>query len=123
MAAKMAYEAAGIGPEDVDFVELPDNSSWHYLQYPETLGFWGAGETERMLDKGETGLGGKLPINTSGGIASSGEAVGAQGLAQIYEAVLQLRGQAGARQVKDAKVGMTQTYGQMGNSASSILKV
>jgi len=76
-----------------------------------------------MLDKGETSLGGKLPINTSGGIASSGEAVGAQGLAQIYEAVLQLRGQAGARQVKDAKVGMTQTYGQMGNSASSILKV
>jgi len=123
MAAKMAYEAAGIGPKDVDFVELPDNSSWHYLQYPETLGFWGPGETERMLDKGETGLGGKLPINTSGGIASSGEAVGAQGLAQIYEAVLQLRGQAGARQVKDAKVGMTQTYGQMGNSASSILKV
>ena len=56
MAAKMAYEAAGIGPGDVDFVELPDNSSWHYLQYPETLGFWGPGESERMLEKGETGL-------------------------------------------------------------------
>jgi acetyl-CoA acetyltransferase len=123
VAAQMAYKAAGIGPEDVDFVELPDNSSWHYLQYPETLGFWGPGETERMLDEGQTGLNGKLPINTSGGIASFGEAVGAQGLCQIYEAVIQLRGQAGDRQVKGAKVGMTQTYGQMGNSATAILKV
>jgi acetyl-CoA acetyltransferase len=123
VAARMAYEAAGVGPEDIDFVELPDNSSWHYLQYPETLGFWGPGETERMLDEEQTGLGGKLPINTSGGIASFGEAVGAQGLAQIYEVVLQLRGQGGQRQVKDAKVGMTQTYGQLGNSATTILKV
>jgi acetyl-CoA acetyltransferase len=122
-AARMAYETAGIGPQDVDFVELPDNSSWHYLQYPESLGFWGPGETERMLDEEQTGLGGKLPINTSGGIASFGEAVGAQGLLQIYEAVLQLRGQAGQRQVKDAKVGMTQTYGQLGNSATTILKI
>ncbi|HMK65612.1 MAG TPA: hypothetical protein VK564_07435 [Thermodesulfobacteriota bacterium] len=123
VAARMAYESAGIGPEDIDFVELPDNSSWHYLQYPETLGFWGPGETERMLDEEQTGLGGKLPINTSGGIASFGEAVGAQGLLQIYEVVQQLRGQAGERQVQGAKVGMTQTYGQLGNSASAILKI
>jgi acetyl-CoA acetyltransferase len=123
VAARMAYETAGIGPEDIDFVELPDNSSWHYLQYPETLGFWGPGQTERMLDEEKTGLNGKLPINTSGGIASFGEAVGAQGLLQIYEVVTQLRGQAGDRQVKGAKVGMTQTYGQMGNSATTILKI
>ncbi len=122
-AARMAYEMAGIGPEDIDFVELPDNSSWHYLQYPETLGFWNPGETERMLDEEQTGLNGKLPINTSGGIASFGEAVGAQGLLQIYEAIVQLRGQAGDRQVKNAKVGMTQTYGQMGNSATAIFKI
>jgi len=76
-----------------------------------------------MLDEEKTGLNGKLPINTSGGIASFGEAVGAQGLLQIYEVVTQLRGQAGDRQVKNAKVGMTQTYGQMGNSATTILKI
>ena len=122
-SSQMAYKAAGIGPENIDFLEVPDNSSWHYLQYPETLGFWGPGETDRMLDEQATGLGGKLPINPSGGIASFGEAVGATGLAQVCEITQQLRGQSGDRQVKGAKVGMGQTYGQLGNSASVILKV
>ncbi len=123
MSAKMAFEQAGIGPEDIDFVEIPDNSSWHYLQYPETMGFWGPGETDRMLDEEATGIGGKLPINPSGGIASFGEAVAATGLLQVYELVTQLRGQAGARQVEGAKAGMAQTYGQLGNSAATILKI
>ncbi len=123
MSAKMAFEKAGIEPEDVDFVELPDNSSWHYLQYLETIGFCKPGEADRMLDKGETLIGGKLPVCPSGGASSSGEAVAAQGLAQVHELVVQLRGQAGDRQVKGAKVGMAQTYGMLGNSAAAILKV
>ena len=121
-SARMAYAMAGIGPKDVDFVELPDNSSWHYLQYLETLGFCGPGEADRLVEKGETLLGGKLPVCPSGGASSFGEAVASQGLLQIYELVMQLRGHAGDRQVKHAKVGMSQTYGMLGNSAAAILK-
>lgn len=123
MSAQMAYEQSGIGPEDIDFVELPDNSSWHYLQYLETLGFCGPGEAERLLESGDTALGGKIPVCPSGGASSFGEAVSAQGLLQIYELVIQLRRQAGARQVHGAKVGMSQTYGMLGNSAATILKI
>jgi len=122
-ASRMAYQQAGIGPEEVDFVELPDNSSWHYLQYLETLGFCGPGEADQLLDSGQTMIGGKLPVCPSGGASSYGEAVAAQGLLQINELVLQLRGQAGARQVAGAKIGMAQTYGMLGNSATAILKV
>lgn len=123
MSARMAFEQAGIGPEDVDFVEVPDNSSWHYLQYLETMGFCGPGEAEQLLDEGETIIGGKLPVCPSGGASSFGEAIAAQGLLQICDLVEQLRGQAGPRQVEGAKVGMAQTYGQLGNSASAILKI
>ena len=123
MSARMAFEQAGIGPEDVDFVEVPDNSSWHYLQYLETMGFCGPGEADQLLDEGETIIGGKLPVCPSGGASSFGEAIAAQGLLQIYDLVEQLRGQAGPRQVEGAKVGMAQTYGQLGNSASAILKI
>lgn len=122
MAAKMAYEKAGVGPEDIDFVELADNSSWHYLQYPETLGFCGPGEADQLLDEDAFQIGGKLPVCPSGGVASFGESLSAQGLAQICEVVWQLRGDAGARQVEGAKVGMGQTYGMFGNSACAILK-
>ena len=122
MSAKMAYEMAGIGPKDLDFVELPDNSSWHYLQYIETLGLCGPGEADRLLDEGETMIGGKIPVCPSGGAAAFGEAIAAQGLAQICELVEQLRGDCGARQVEGAKVGMSQTYGMLGNSAAAILK-
>jgi len=123
VAAKMAFEQAGIGPEDVDFVELPDNSSWHYLQYIETMGFCSPGEAERLLDEGATQIGGSLPICPSGGSASFGEAVAAQGLAQVCELVWQLRGQAGARQVEGARVGMSEVYGAQGNNSAAILKV
>lgn len=122
-ASRQAYEMAGIGPEDVDIVELPDNSSWHYLQYLETCGFCGEGEAEKMLREGETKIGGKLAVCPSGGFSSSGEAIGAQAVLQVAEVVLQLRGQCGSRQVKNAKVGMAQTYGLMGNSGTTILKV
>jgi len=118
----MAYEQSGIGPEDVDFLELPDNSSWHYLQYLEILDFAKPGEADKLLWDGETMIGGKIPTCPSGGLASFGEASAAQGALQIYELVKQLRGDAGERQVKNAKVGMAQTYGAGGNSATVILK-
>ena len=117
----MAYEQAGIGPKDVDFVEVPDNSSWHYLQYLETMGLCEPGEADHLLDKGETILGGRLPVCPSGGASSFGEAVSAQGLLQIYELVDQLRGSAGDRQVEGARIGMAQTYGMLGNSSTAIL--
>ena len=122
-SAQMAYKMAGVGPEDLDFVEVPDNSSWHYLQYLETMGICGPGEADALLDRGDTLLGGKIPVCPSGGASSFGEAIAAQGLLQICELAIQLRGQAGARQVENAKVGMSQTYGQLGNSGSAILKL
>ena len=122
MASKAAYEHAGIGPEEIDVLELPDNSSWHYLQYLEILGFCGPGEADQLLDEDETILGGKIPVNPSGGLASFGEAVSVQGLAQICEIAWQLRGDSGPRQIPGAKVGMAQTYGMLGNSGSAILK-
>ncbi len=123
VAARMAFQHAGVGPEDIDFIELPDNSSWHYLHYPELLGFCEPGQMESLVRDGATAVNGRLPINPSGGLASFGEAVGATGLAQVCEVVWQLRGQAGARQVEGTKVGMAQTYGMLGNSAAAIMKV
>jgi len=120
-SAQMAYKMAGIGPEDVDFVEVPDNSSWHYLQYLETLGLCEPGEADKLLESGETMIGGRLPVCPSGGASSYGEAISAQGLLQICELVTQLRGDAGARQVEGARVGLAQTYGQLGNSSTAIL--
>jgi acetyl-CoA acetyltransferase len=122
-ASRQAYEKAGVGPEDIDILELPDNSSWHYLQYLETCGFCGEGEAEKMLRDGQTLIGGKLPTCPSGGFSSFGEAVAAQALWQVVEVANQLRGRSGALQVPNAKVGMAQTYGLMGNSGTTILKI
>lgn len=121
-SSRTAYEKARIGPEDLDLAELPDNSSWHELMYMEALGFCGPGEAEHLLDGGVTDMGGKLPINVSGGFASFGEAVAAQGLLQVYEIVHQLREEAGPRQVQGAKVGLGQVYGAQGNAGTVILK-
>jgi acetyl-CoA acetyltransferase len=122
-ASQQAYKKAGIGPEDIDVLELPDNSSWHYLQYLETCGFCGEGEAERMLRDGQTQIGGKVAVCPSGGFSSFGEAIGAQAIWQVVEASNQLRGRCGERQVPDAKVAMAQTYGLMGNSGTTILKI
>jgi acetyl-CoA acetyltransferase len=121
VSAQMAYKMAGIGPEDIDLVELPDNSSWHYLQYLETLGFCGPGEADELVERGETALDGRIPVCPSGGASSYGEAISAQGLLQVCDVVWQLRGEAGARQIEGARAGLTQTYGQLGNSSTSIL--
>ena len=104
-------------------LELPDNSSWHYLQYLETCGFCGEGEAAKMFRDGQTRIGGKVAVNPSGGFSSFGEAIGAQAVWQVVEASDQLRGRCGERQVPNAKVAMAQTYGLMGNSGTTIMTI
>ena len=122
VAAHRAYDEAGVGPDDIDFVELPDNSAWHVLQYFETMDFCKEGEACACLDRGDMAIGGRIPVCPSGGFSSFGEATMAQGFAQLYEMVLQLRGVCGARQVEGAKIGMSEVYGAAGNNAAVILK-
>ena len=110
-ASKMAYEMAGIGPEDIDVAEVHDAFSIAELLYYEALGFCGRGEAKKFINEGTTQIGGRIPVNPSGGLISKGHPVGATGLAQVAEIVWQLRGQAGGRQVKDAKVGITHCTG------------
>jgi len=119
---KAAYEQAGMGPEDMDFFEIPDNSSWHYLVYTDVVMQAEPGTSEKMLRDGDTAIGGKKPINPSGGFASLGEAAPAQGEAQVREMTLQLRGQAGPRQIEGAKSCLSTVYGGSGNNATLILK-
>lgn len=117
------YRMSGRKPEDIDVIELPDNSPWHYFAYLDIILGLQLGEAENMLRKGDTDpIDGKLPVCPSGGISSTGEAVVAQGMYQVYELVKQLRGEAGDRQVKkDLKVGLAQTYGYAGNNAACIV--
>ena len=108
---RRAYEQAGIGPDDVDVAELHDATAFGELHHCETLGFCPEGEGGPYAETGATELGGKRPINTSGGLESRGHPIAASGLAQIYEVVTQLRGEAGKRQVKGARIGLTQNGG------------
>lgn len=122
-AIAAVYKMAGRKPEDVDVLELPDNSSWHYFAYLDCMLQAKDGEAEKLLRSGKVDpLDGDLPVCPSGGLGSCGEAVVAQGLFQIYELVKQLRGEAGERQVKNnPKVGLAQTYGYAGNNAACLL--
>jgi acetyl-CoA acetyltransferase len=110
-ASKMAYEMAGLGPKDVSLAEVHDAFSIAELLYYEALGFCGPGEAPKLLAEGATDISGRIPVNPSGGLISKGHPTGATGLAQTTEIVMQLRGQAGARQVKNAKVGLTHCTG------------
>jgi len=110
-AAKMAYERAGIGPDDIDLAEVHDASAPAELMIYEELGFCPPGEGGRLVDEGVTRLGGSKPVNTSGGLIAKGHPVGATGAAQVCEIVEQLRGVAGKRQVSGAKVGLTENAG------------
>ena len=121
-AAKEAYEVAGIGPQDLDLVELQDTDSASEIIYSEELGLCDRGEGGRLLDHGATEINGRIPVNVSGGLLSKGEPLGASALAQVAEVVSQLRGEAGPRQVKDARVGLTHVYGAQGNCAVSVLQ-
>jgi len=122
-AVRKAFEKAAIGPEDVSFTELQDNTCYYELAFPEEWGLCQPGESESLLEAGETTPVGSMPINPSGGFVSFGEATTAMGVFQIAELTWQLRGQSGGRQVPGAKVGLAQTLGLGGNATAAILKV
>jgi acetyl-CoA acetyltransferase len=119
--AHRAYEQAGIGPEDVDLAEVYDLATALELDWYEHLGLCAPGEAEKLLRDGDTTIGGRVPVNPSGGLACFGEAVPAQAVAQVCEVVWQLRGQAGDRQVEGAKVGVTANKGLFGHGSSVLL--
>jgi len=110
-AAAAAYEMAGLGADDVDLVELHDCFATAEILHYENLGLCGEGEAGRMIDDGEVALGGRIPVNVSGGLLSKGHPLGATGIANIYEVSTHLRGEAGGRQVEGAKIGMTHVIG------------
>ncbi|BCL32075.1 putative lipid-transfer protein Ltp1 (thiolase?) [Streptomyces aurantiacus] len=118
--ARAAYEEAGIGPEDLSFAEVYDLSTALELQWYEDLGLCGEGEAAKLLREGTTALGGHIPVNVSGGLASFGEAVPAQAIAQVCELTWQLRGTAGDRQVAGARVGVTANQGLFGHGSAVI---
>ena len=119
--AMAAYEEAGIGPEDLSLAEVYDLSSALELDWYEDIGLCKQGEAERMLRDGDTAIGGRIPVNASGGLSSFGEAIPAQAIAQVCELVWQLRGQAEGRQVEGAKVGITANQGLFGHGSSIIV--
>ena len=119
--ARAAYEEAGIGPEDVDVAEVYDLSTALELDWMEDLGLCARGEAEQLLRAGETTVGGRIPVNPSGGLACFGEAVPAQALAQVCELTWQLRGHADGRQVEGARVGITANQGLFGHGSSVVL--
>jgi acetyl-CoA acetyltransferase len=112
-AARLAYEAAGLGPSDIDVVELHDASAPAELVYYEYLGFAPRGEGVKLIEEGATSLGGRRPVNPSGGLLRKGHPIGASGAAQIYELVTQLRGEAGARQAAGARAALAENGGGM----------
>ncbi len=116
-----AYEEAGLGPDDIDLAEVYDLSTALELDWVESLGLGKEGEAEHLVRAGETSIGGRTPVNTSGGLSSFGEAIPAQALAQVCELTWQLRGQAGDRQVEGAQVGITANQGLFGHGSSVIL--
>jgi len=121
-ASKAAFEMAGIGPEDVDVAQLQDTEAGAEIMHMAENGFCEHGEQEHMLANGETEINGRLPVNTDGGCLANGEPIGASGLRQVYENVLQLRGDAGERQVpNEPKVAYTHVYGAPGISGVTIL--
>jgi len=118
--ARAAYEEAGVGPEDLSLAEVYDLSTALELQWYEDLGLCGEGEATKLLREGATGPCGRIPVNMSGGLASFGEAVPAQAIAQVCEVTWQLRGAAGERQVAGARVGITANQGLFGHGSSVI---
>jgi acetyl-CoA acetyltransferase len=112
-AARQAWEQAGIGPEDLDLAEVHDATAPAELMLYEELGLCPAGEGGQLVESGATRLGGRCPVNTSGGLIAKGHPVGATGLAQIVECVDQLRGRAGRRQVEGAVVALAENAGGM----------
>ncbi|MFF1557350.1 lipid-transfer protein [Streptomyces sp. NPDC058279] len=118
--ARAAYEEAGLGPEDLSLAEVYDLSTALELQWYEDIGLCGEGEGAKLVREGATALGGRIPVNTSGGLASFGEAVPAQAIAQVCELTWQLRGAAGDRQVAGARAGITANQGLFGHGSAVV---
>jgi acetyl-CoA C-acetyltransferase len=118
IAAAKAYAEAGIKPKDVDLLEVHDCFTISELIALEDLGICGPGEASKLIQDGSISREGTLPVNTDGGLKANGHPIGATGLAQIYEVATQIRGEAGARQIPDVKVGMTHNIGGIGGTAA-----
>ena len=121
-AARTAYEMAGVDPKDLDLVELHDCFATAEILHYENLGLCAEGEGGRLIDSGETSLGGRIPVNVSGGLLSKGHPLGATGIANIYEIATHLRGEAGERQVEGARLGLTHVVGLGSACAVHILE-
>jgi acetyl-CoA acetyltransferase len=121
-ASRAAYEQAGIGPDDVSVIQLQDTDAGAEVIHMAENGFCADGEQEKLVADGATEITGPMPVNTDGGLIANGEPIGASGLRQVHELVVQLRGQAGDRQVPgDPRVGYSQVYGAPGTAAVTIL--
>jgi acetyl-CoA acetyltransferase len=120
-AVERAFEMAGVGPGDIDLLEMADNTAWHLLAWPEIFGFHEAGLSDRLLADGHFDINGQLPLNPSGGFLSFGEATTAQAVLQVCELTWQLRGEADGHQVEGAKVAMSAVLGLGANGGSVIL--
>jgi len=120
-AAQACFEQAGIGPSDIDVIQVQDSEPGAEVMHLSECGFCADGEQEELVARGALEIDGPMPVNTDGGLIGNGEPIGASGLRQIHEICLQLRGQAGERQVRDPSVGFTQVYGAPGVSACAIL--
>jgi acetyl-CoA acyltransferase len=120
-AAAAAYKAAGLGPEDIDVAEVHDATAYAELHVTEDLGFCPPGKGGPFAESGATALDGKIAVNPSGGLLARGHPIGASGLAQMYELITQLRGEAGERQVKDAKIALAHNGGgNLGPGAAAL---
>jgi acetyl-CoA acetyltransferase len=122
LAAKQAYEMAGLGPDDLDLVELHDCFATAEIVHYENLGLCADGEGGKLIDDGETAHGGRIPVNVSGGLLSKGHPLGATGIANIYEITTHLRGEAGKRQVEGARIGLTHVVGMGSACAIHVLE-
>ena len=111
LAARRAYDAAGIGPGEVNVAEVHDATAMGEIIQVENLGFCAYGEGGELAERGDTRIGGRIPVNPSGGLESKGHPVGATGLGQIHELVTQLRGEAGSRQVASARIAIAENGG------------
>ena len=121
-AARAAFEQAGIGPKDVDVIQLQDTDAGAEVIHMAECGFCADGDQEKLLAEGATEINGSMPVNTDGGLIANGEPIGASGLRQMHELVRQLRGEAGDRQVPgNPKVGFAQVYGAPGTASATIL--
>jgi acetyl-CoA acetyltransferase len=122
-ASRAAFEAAGIGPEDVDVIQVQDTDAGAEVIHMAEAGFCADGDQEKLLADGATEINGSMPVNTDGGLIANGEPIGASGLRQVHELVRQLRGEAGDRQVQTPSVGFAQVYGAPGTASATILSL